>query len=96
MVGYTATPLHRTYIPLFICSSALSIHTNTHHYIKTKQVPDTRYESNSNKNCLVNSSLVASDTMLTGTYLTNITDDTATYLSRIYAAKVSGIGLATK
>jgi len=36
------------------------------------------------------------DATLTGKYLTNITDDTATYLSRIYAAKGSGIGLAMK
>lgn len=55
-----------------------------------------RYESNSNKNCHVNSNLVASDATLTGKYLPNITDDTATHLSRTYAAKQSGTGLAMK
>lgn len=36
------------------------------------------------------------DATLTGKYLTIITDDTATYLSRIYTAKESGIGIAMK
>jgi len=36
------------------------------------------------------------DATMTGQYLTNITDDTATHLSRIYAAKESGTGLAMK
>jgi len=36
------------------------------------------------------------DAMLTGKYLTNITDDTATHLTRTYTAKESGIGIALK